>query len=130
MTEGPSCQRGAVERPLTKQHQAVQRDISQADAAREHDRLQERRRESKTLVRQGLEPDAIARGIQEPSFPPEQLKRAGNGSRLTAELLPRRRRRSIDRTSGRVKQYPVASTHHPHGDQHIVENRVRRDRFE
>ena len=46
MTEGPSRQRRAVEGPLTKQHQAVQRDISQADAAREHDRLQERRRES------------------------------------------------------------------------------------
>ena len=46
------------------------------------------------------------------------------------ELLSRRRRRSIDRTSRRVEQHPVASTHDPQRNQHIVENRVRRDRLE
>jgi len=115
---------------LAKQHETVPRNGDQAEAAHKHGGMQERRREPQAFVGQRLEPDAIAQRIQKPPFPAKQLERAGDRPGLANELLASGRRRSVEGARPRIEQHAVASPHNPQRDQHIIENRVRRDRIE
>ena len=66
----------------------------------------------------------FASGIEQPPLACEELERAGDRSRLPRELLPRGRRRTVERTRGRLEKHPVSLLHDSQRDQHIVEQRV------
>jgi hypothetical protein len=98
-------------------------------ARQQHQQQTERDDQPSDLVREVLEPHAIAGRNQPGGISPQQLEVARQRPHLSRKLIRDVVGQRVDRDRLGLVDRPVPFDHHPHRDQHVVEDRVRRQRL-
>jgi hypothetical protein len=119
-----------VKHHLRGQQAAVEPQLCETAVGCEEKQLQERRSQPQRFVRHRLEPERIAKRVEQPAFAGEQLERAGDGPHFSDELVMAGGGCRIVRSRRGLQAYAIPSADDPERNQNIVENRVGRNRRE